>query len=73
MKIFVTAKPGARAESVEKVGAADFKVSVTEPPVAGRANVAITRALADYFKVAPTRLRLVSGFASRRKVFEIIS
>ena len=71
MKIFVKAKPGAREERIEKIDNEYFVVAVKDPPVEGRANRAITEALAEYFKVAPSRVRLVSGFSSRRKIFEI--
>jgi hypothetical protein len=71
MKIFVKAKPMAREEKVEKIDENNFRVSVCEPPVAGRANLAIIKAVAGYFGVAPSRVRIVSGFASRQKILEI--
>ena len=48
-----------------------YKVSVKEPPVQGKANEAIGRALASYFKVSPSQVSLVSGSSSKQKVFEI--
>ncbi len=48
-----------------------YKVSVKEAPVAGRANEAIVRALAEYFEVGRARVRLVSGQTSKQKIFEI--
>ncbi|MDO8555033.1 MAG: DUF167 domain-containing protein [bacterium] len=71
MKIFVTAKPSARETKVERVTETSFIVSVKEPPVQGKANVAIFKALAEHFKVSTARVRLVSGFTSRQKTFEI--
>ncbi len=71
MKVFVQAKPNAQEECVEKMDSTHFKVSVKEPPRQGAANRAIARALAEHFNVAPSRVRLVSGFASREKIFEI--
>jgi hypothetical protein len=72
MKLFIKAKPSSKEASIEKIDETNFVVAVKEPPVAGKANAAIVRALADYFHVAPTRVRLVSGFASKQKVFEIV-
>ena len=72
MKIFVKAKSGAKEESLEKIDEINFAVAVKEPPKDGKANRAIVKALADYFNVAPSRFRLVSGFSSKQKVFEII-
>ena len=71
MKIFVKAKPNSKAESIEKVDDTHFTVAVKEPPVKGRANAAISKALADYFGIAPSQVSLVSGFSSKQKVFEI--
>lgn len=72
MKIFVQAKPNAREERVEKIDETHFTVAVREPPVNGLANAAIRKALAGHFKIAPSCVRLISGFSSRNKVFEII-
>ena len=86
MKINVKAKPAAREERVDPPtlelwqarkdsnpdGDNSITVWVKEPPVQGRANAAIARALAEYFEVSNSQVRLVSGFSSRQKVFEIL-
>lgn len=66
------AKPAAKEERVEQIDALNFVVSVKEPPREGRANRAITLALAKHFAVSPSQVRLVSGFAARQKMFEIL-
>lgn len=71
MKIFVKAKPSAREESVKKISETNFSVSVKEPPRNGMANGAIARAIAAHFGVPQSRVKLVSGYSSRQKVFEI--
>lgn len=71
MRINVIAKSLAQEDKVEKISETEYRVSVKEPPVAGRANHAIARVLAEYFKVAPSRVQLVSGFASRHKIFDV--
>lgn len=68
MKIFVTAKPDAYENRIEKIDDTHFVVSVTEPPIAGRANRAILKALGEYFHTSPSAIRIVSGFSSRQKV-----
>ncbi len=42
-----------------------------EPAEKGRANVAVTRLLADKLDIPPSRVRLTSGGSSREKLFEI--
>ncbi|MBI4138804.1 DUF167 domain-containing protein [Candidatus Uhrbacteria bacterium] len=71
MRISVRAKPAAKETHVEKIDDANFEVSVKEPPRNGLANQAIARALADHFGIAASRVRLVSGFSSKQKTFEI--
>lgn len=71
MKISVHAKPRAREEGVEKIDDGRYVVAVREPPVQGKANEAIARALARYFRVVPTCVRLLSGFSVKEKVFDV--
>lgn len=72
MRISVKAKPGAKREEVV-AAEGYFVVSVTEPPREGRANRAIIRALAEYFNVPASSVRIVTGFTSREKVVEVDS
>lgn len=71
MKIVVYAKPRSWEEAVEKIDDGHYVVAVREPPVQGKANEAIVRALARYFHVAPTCVRLLSGFSAKEKVFDV--
>lgn len=72
MRINVKAKPGAKKEEVEKIGEFDYRVSVKEPPIKGKANEAVVRVLAKYFKVPSANVRIISGPASRNKIVDII-
>ena len=74
MKILVFAKPGARRASVKAmenlVAGFDgtFLVAIKKPAEGGRANRAVEEALAEYFAVSLSCVRIVAGGASRRKV-----
>lgn len=84
MKIFVKVKPNSKKESVERVTQptldlessksemVEYKVSVKEPPIQGKANEAVIKALAKYFDVAPSLVHLHSGATAKRKVFNIM-
>lgn len=72
MRIKVKAKPNSYEEKVEQINDIEFIVSVKEPPVKGLANRAILCALANYFNIAPSRVRIISGRTSRQKVVEIL-
>lgn len=72
MKISVIAKPQSNKELVEKMDEGNFVVHVKEPPIDGRANRAIVKALADYFGTSTSQVRIVLGHTSRHKIVEIL-
>ncbi|MGH2406432.1 MAG: DUF167 domain-containing protein [bacterium] len=72
MRLSIVVIPGARQARVERVEGASLRVSVTAPAREGRANAAVIKAVAEFLNVAPSRVRIVRGLASRRKVLEII-
>ena len=66
------AKAGAKKEQVEQIDATHYIVQVKAPPVEGKANEAIRKVLADYFDVAPSRIKMTSGKTSKQKIFEVL-
>lgn len=72
MKIYIKAKSNAKETKVEKMSDNQFRVWVKEPPKNGKANEAISRALADYFGVSKSLVRIISGRFSRQKIVEIL-
>lgn len=72
MRISVDVIPGARGTRVERLGASHFRVAVSAPPREGQANEALVTALADYFDVPRSRVRILHGRASRSKIVEIV-
>jgi uncharacterized protein (TIGR00251 family) len=71
MKIFVKARPNARANKLIELSPNTFEIHVTAPPVDGKANAALIELLADHFQVAKSQIILKSGGTSRTKLFEI--
>ncbi len=71
MRIFVKAKPSAKEAKIEKLDDDNFIVSVKEPPVKGMANAGIIKILAEYFKVSPSQIKIISGYTSKNKIIEI--
>ena len=70
MKIFVKANPSSKEEKIVKIDESHYVVYVKEPPIKGRANSAIIEALEKYFKAS--LVRIISGYASREKIIDII-
>jgi len=71
MKIFVKAKPNSKENKVEKIDDQHFTISVKEPPVDNKANLAIMGLLSEYFNVSISNVRLITGRTTKNKVFEI--
>lgn len=59
-------------EKVEKTKDGDLVVWVKAEAKEGKANEAVVKALAAHFKVAKSRVRLISGARSKTKLFEIL-
>ena len=72
MKISVHLKPNSRhREEVVVGGDGSLTVYTKAQAIEGRANLAAVKLLAKHFGVAPSKLKLVRGAASKYKVFEI--
>lgn len=71
MKIAIIVHPNARNPRIEKDLLDTMHVYVSEPPLEGKANKAVTDALVAYFHVRRSDVLLVSGEKSKNKVFEI--
>jgi uncharacterized protein (TIGR00251 family) len=73
LKIRVKVKPRSKAEDVTKeMDGNVYVVRVKEPPVEGKANRAVLKLLARHFGVPESRLRIVSGLASKNKIIEVM-
>lgn len=71
MKIFLSVKPAAKENKIEKIDSDSYKVWVKEPAEKGRSNRAIVKNLAEYFKVPAGRVKILAGHTSRSKIVEV--
>ena len=71
MKLEITAHPNSKNPRVEKDLFGRLHVYVNEPPLEGRANRAVTDALAKHFKIKKYQINLVSGAKSKQKIFDV--
>lgn len=71
MKITVQVKPNSKKEMVEMLTDGTYLVRVNAPPVEGKANERVIELLALFFKVSKSRIELVGGHKSKRKVFAV--
>ncbi len=71
VRITVHVQPKSSRNAVSGLYDGCLKIAVTTPPVDGKANKAVAAFLAKLFCVAKRDITLVSGQASRRKIFTI--
>lgn len=72
MKLSIHLKPNSRHHEEVVVGDDGVLTIYTKAPaIEGRVNLAAVKLLAKYFSVAPSKVKLVRGAASKYKVFEV--
>ena len=69
--LLVRIHPGARRDAVTGMHDGALKISLTTPPVEGRANEALIAFLAEALSLPKARIALVAGMTSRSKVLRI--
>ena len=72
MKVAVIAHPNSKRPRIEKDLLGTLHVYVNQPPLEGKANKAVILALAEYFNVGKTAVKIISGAKIKNKLFEII-
>lgn len=73
LEVRVLVQPGASRSRVVGVHGDALKVAVAAPPERGRANEAVVDVLARQCSVRPGDIRVVAGFASRRKRVHVVT
>lgn len=69
--VSVRVHPGARRNAVSGIHAGAVKISLTTPPVDGRANEALIAFVAELLGIPRARVSLVAGMTGRAKVLRI--
>ena len=72
MEVTIIAHPNAKRPRVEEDLLGEIHVYVSEPPLEGRADNAVSNALAEYFKTKRSNVILISGEKSKNKLFKIL-
>ena len=70
-RISVTVKPNARKSLIAKLSETEYRLSVHAPAQDREANRVLIELLAQHFDVAKSKIRIVYGHFSRRKLVEI--
>jgi uncharacterized protein len=70
-RISLYVQPGASKTQIAGIHDGLIKVRLAAPPVDGAANQALVEFVAKRLRIPKSRIRVVSGLTSRRKVLEI--
>ncbi len=71
MNISIRVKPNARRNEVKELEKNSYLVSVTAPPVEGKANEMVIELLAEYFDRPKRCFVIVRGETSKQKIVEV--
>jgi uncharacterized protein len=71
VKVSITVKPNSKRREVEPIGPNQLVVKVIASPRENKANKEVIETLAEYFDVPKSRVWIVSGLRSKKKVLEI--
>jgi len=71
MQIKIKVKTKAKQEKVVKTGDGDFEIHVKQTPEKGKANIAVIKLLAKYFKIPQNNIKILAGKTNSRKIAEI--
>jgi hypothetical protein len=63
--------PGSSKNKIIGVYNDSLKITITAPPVEGKANKKCIAYLAKYFNVAKSKIEIISGLASKNKLIRI--
>jgi uncharacterized protein (TIGR00251 family) len=69
--VTVRVKPGSSRNEVVEEPDGVLVVRVNAPPVEGKANKAVCKLVAKHYGLAPSRVEIVRGHASREKVLRL--
>ncbi len=72
MRIYVRVVPKSSQNKVEKISEAEYKVWVNAVPEKGKANQAVIKLLAKYFKIAKSRIEIVGGKTTKTKIIDVM-
>lgn len=72
MRITVHVLPKAKSNRVTQITPKTFKVATTAPADDNKANIAVTKLLAQHFGVRQSDVFLISGQSQRKKLFDIL-
>lgn len=73
MKLFIIVKPSSKKTGIEILSDSEWIVRVREPAIEGKANLAVLKAIAEKLKIPKSKVVLLKGDKSKKKIVEIFN
>ena len=70
MKISALVKPNARQNKIEQMENG-YVIWTKEPPFQDKANKAVIELVSEYFNIPKSKISIVSGLKSKRKIIDL--
>jgi uncharacterized protein (TIGR00251 family) len=71
IQVAIKVYPRARKQEIEELPSGELKLKVKSPPLKGRANREVIEILSSYFRLSPSRVRIIRGEKSRLKLVSL--
>jgi len=71
MKISIKVKPNARKNEVKQIDNNNFVVSVSVPPIEGKANEKVIELLAEFFGKSKRSITILHGRSGKMKIVNV--
>jgi len=71
IQVAIRVYPRAPKQEIEELPSGELKLKVKSPPVRGRANREVIEVLSSYFRLSPSRIKILRGEKSRLKLVSL--
>jgi uncharacterized protein (TIGR00251 family) len=71
LKLTIHAKPNSKKEGIQKISEQEWIVRVRAQAIDGKANQAIVESVSEESGVPKSKVKIVSGETSKKKILEI--
>ena len=70
MKISILVKPNAKQNKIEKSNKG-YLIWTQSPPTENKANQSVVKLLSEYLNIPKSRISIVAGLKSKRKIIDV--
>ena len=72
MRVNVLVKPNSRKKKIEKLPDGSYQIFISAPARDGLANEAVIESLSEFLSLPKSRVQILKGLHSKKKIVEIV-